>query len=176
MRSSTLSSRIRSFVETTKLPTRAVVQSLFLSRALGELLSLALRICCVRKTLLFPLPKAQPVLRPIHLPEAQLVAQQVAQPALLPKAQLVAQPALPPKAQLVAQLVVQPALPPARPPKAQLVAQPALPPARPPKAQLEALPLCPPFPRLHPLQALPPANLLRLSMNSGTTMTQTTIP
>merc|ERR1712014_464470 len=113
------------------------------SRALGELLSLALRICCVRKTLLFPLPKAQPVLRPIHLPEAQLVAQQVAQPA--------------------------------RPPKAQLVAQPALPPARPPKAQLEALPLCPPFPRLHPLQALPPVNLLRLSMNSGTTMTQTTI-
>merc|ERR1712014_147778 len=129
------------------------------SRALGELLSLALRICCVRKTLLFPLPKAQPVLRPIHLPEAQLVAQQVAQPALPPKAQLVAQPALPPKAQLVAQLVVQPALPPARPPK----------------AQLEALPLCPPFPRLHPLQALPPVNLLRLSMNSGTTMTQTTI-
>merc|ERR1712014_355637 len=126
------------------------------SRALGELLSLALRICCVRKTLLFPLPKAQPVLRPIHLPEAQLVAQQVAQPARPPKAQLVAQPALPP----------------ARPPKAQLVAQPEAQPALPLKAQLEALPLCPPLPPLNPLQALPRVHLqLRLSIHSGTTTT-----
>merc|ERR1719240_156312 len=127
MRSSTLSSRIRSFVETTKLPTRAVVQILFLSRALGELLSLALRICCVRKTLLQVPPallrglprtfrRASPQFSPRKAPP-------VLPQNLLPKAQLLAQPAHPPNhpplaqlsAQLVAQLVAQ--QPPQQPPQ-----------------------------------------------------------